>query len=191
MPANPLSALPNIFREHGFLLSPAYLSPHWYPRRSGGADEWGRLRRVAAPRKKRRTCQYRALRESVSVDCLTRARGRAFMPVAREPKKPSRGTLAREKTPPLQVCCSKTLARGTSNYAKMSFDDNKNSYGATDLEAGTTGSHIKDAAGVGTSRPAQNQFQGRLTPSTRECTHTGRAASPSSPRLACSASSAS
>ena len=40
----------------------------------------------------------------------------------------------------------------------MSLNTNKNSYGATDLEAGTTGSHIKDAAGVGTSRPAQNQF---------------------------------
>ena len=31
----------------------------------------------------------------------------------------------------------------------MSLNTNKNSYGATDLEAGTTGSHIKDAAGVG------------------------------------------
>ncbi|CAH0366435.1 unnamed protein product [Pelagomonas calceolata] len=34
----------------------------------------------------------------------------------------------------------------------MSLNTNKNSYGATDLEAGTTGSHIKDAAGVGTPR---------------------------------------
>ena len=67
---------------------------------------------------RRGKCQYRALWESVSVDCLTRARGRAFMPVAREPKKPRRGTLAREKTPPLQACCSKTLARGTSNNAQ-------------------------------------------------------------------------
>ena len=47
------------------------------------------------------------LRESVSVDRVTRERWRAFMPVAREPKKPRRGTLAREKTPPLQVCRSK------------------------------------------------------------------------------------
>ena len=33
----------------------------------------------------------------------------------------------------------------------MTFDDNKNSYGAVDLEGGQTSSHIKDAAGVGTS----------------------------------------
>ena len=56
MPANPLSALPNIFREHGFLLSPAYLSPHWYPRRSGGADEWGRLRGCSTASATRHGC---------------------------------------------------------------------------------------------------------------------------------------
>ena len=50
----------------------------------------------------------------------------------------------------------------------MTFDDNKNSYGAVDLEGGQTSSHIKDAAADGTSRPVQNQFQGRLTPSTRQ-----------------------
>ena len=33
----------------------------------------------------------------------------------------------------------------------MSLNTNKNTYGATDLEAVTSGSHIKDAAGVGTS----------------------------------------
>ena len=38
--------------------------------------------------------------ESVSDDSVTRERWRAFMPVAREPKKPRRGTLAREETPP-------------------------------------------------------------------------------------------
>ena len=35
------------------------------------------------------TRQYRALWESVSVDSVTRERWRAFIPVAREPKKPS------------------------------------------------------------------------------------------------------
>ena len=33
----------------------------------------------------------------------------------------------------------------------MTFDDSKNSYGAIDLEGGKPSSHIKDAAGVGTS----------------------------------------
>ena len=58
------------------------------------------------------------------------------MPVAREPKKPRRGTLAREKTPPLQVCRSKTLDVHLTARAKMSLNTNKNSYGATDLENG-------------------------------------------------------
>ena len=48
--------------------------------------------------------------ESVSVDRFTRESSRAFIPVAHEPKKPERGTLAREKTPLLQVCRSKNTA---------------------------------------------------------------------------------
>ena len=55
-------------------------------------------------RKKRKTGALELasteLRESVSVDTVTRERGRACITVAREPKKPARGTLAREKSHP-------------------------------------------------------------------------------------------
>ena len=61
------------------------------------------------PKKRKQELASTELWESVSVDRVTRERWRSFMPVAREPKKPRRGTLAREKTPPLQACCSKTL----------------------------------------------------------------------------------
>ena len=57
------------------------------------------------------------LRESVCLTTATRERWRAFITVAREPKKTRRGTLAREETPILQVCSSKTL-RSTSQLAQ-------------------------------------------------------------------------
>ena len=63
--------------------------------------------RFAPPKKRNYNLPVQNLRKSVSDDRIIRERSRAFIPVAREPKRNARGALAREETPLLQACRSK------------------------------------------------------------------------------------